>query len=416
MIKKLLIGASALALTTTVVHAQSFDPDAVAPGVADLNVSNQIGVGARFENLNQGRPTDAEAVNTADHSRDGFFNTPSRRESASATLTAVDASVPSDQKMNDGDGNKATVDQDGNDNTVKVDQDAGNEGYAVVNQDGNTNRATVLQSENGSGDAGTFSAERSANKALIQQASPTAASGNTALINQLYNEAEPLIASSGVRDSVNDAGSNDAVIIQGDLAAGHLSTGNDASIEQRGTNNEGFVRQGSNQTTNGSLADIDQVGYSNFAAIRQGRSEGFGLNDGARDADILQNGRLHTANIVQLGQGSSTGDIVQNGGLRNQANLVQNGTAQTASILQTDGDYNSAYVEQSLFADNSTAKIEQRGGIENYVELFQNADTVDADILQRGGNGNVAVVTQNVAQSNTHIDTNGNNNNVTINQ
>ena len=222
MIKKLLIGASALALTASAAHAQAyFGKD------------------------------DAQTV-------DGKILTVSGGGST----------------------NNSSITQTDNNNTAVVNQAGGNRNSSVVEQSGNVTKdgsyAKVTQSSTGSQKTG-------ANSSTVIQIgtdrenlgfrlgtypvpSLPADAGQAVIINQ-----------TNTGNSSSAANRNDAVVLQGSAGAGGFA--NRAEVKQRGTGNDAGIQQGANAFPGGVEEDgrmnavIDQDGTRNTAEIVQGEMD-----------------------------------------------------------------------------------------------------------------------------------------------
>ena len=452
MIKKLLIGASALALSTTAVFAQELGEANVntvtaRPFAPEATYLGKFGVQDNATTANGATLNDATRQDGDKAGMAGSVATAASIVSGVASQAGVALSSATA-------GNKASVDQDGPNNSANVNQLGGTNGLAVVKQSNQTSQgnpaqtARVVQSDE---DAGTGGAR---NLAFIQQVHTSANrpnSGENALIEQNQVAAAGFGANSAAvlqggfagasqtasarldrgRISQDGAG-NDGVIAQSAGLVGDVAD-NDAFIDQDGNGNRASIQQQvranvinpgatNNPALSGNLtgvAGISQEGDSHQAYILQNGNDehlnasiiqgvdgaGHNGNFAAISQQITnQNGGgssdIAISNISQLGSfneawntqtvAGTTSDIRQEGD-SNFAEVRQ--YARASSVVDQDGgNFNEAYVTQELAAVGATASVFQTGS-NNLGTVFQNVAGDIGNISQNGG-GNVAIVRQ----------------------
>ncbi|MCW1431501.1 hypothetical protein [Novosphingobium sp. JCM 18896] len=374
MIKKLLIGASALAMTTTVAHAQLVSqatPDAAVEVNISKNTTVPVTSNSTFGN-NIGNRDATTPVNKA-----------------TAVINAVTgAGLPA---LTDA-GNKAAVDQDGDSNNGVIDQQGGQRGWAAIKQNGDSNSADIDQDETVGGNASIASR----NAAFVQQIG----NGQKAEVNQ-------------VKDS-NVGGRNNASIQQGGFSTTFANPAfpfgpANITVTPNGLNNQARV----DQTGSGNDANIAQgvgaviVGGLNYAYVEQVRLTAGGVNsnnsatiqqrfDG--NAAIFQRGATNsTAVIVQglglLSAGGLDSDVVQTGNNNYAANYQDVTFGSADSFIKQNGNSNKAFVNQSGDLTNGVSTVFQNGNF-NDALVLQTAAPVSTATVSQLGNSNVATVKQ----------------------
>lgn len=373
MIKKLLIGASALALTTTVAHA--------APAATNLVISDDNTAVSTLS------PNFETAVRTANNppSPSQASNAASAMPNATQVITPVLTSVISQdaQLSNLNTGNKGAIEQDGGKNTAEVNQDGGAAGWGVVNQRGANNYGTISQVDDvvSGVNAGT------ANGAYISQVS---ALGDTTPNTQYATI---------VQDHTGGLGGQNAAIVQGKSAtANGRGSNNYATIQQTGGSTGGTIQQAlAVQVESGNTATIVQSGESNQATSHQ-------VKNG--DSGISQIGNQNQAYVSQTGGVEFKLSRVFQTGNGNFAAVSQ--TLDADSLIVQNGDNNESYVDQNASFASST--IEQRGlGGGNFASVYQvGAKDLTSSILQGGAGGsNDAWVYQHNAAGSAAVITQG---------
>jgi hypothetical protein len=409
MIKNLMIGASALALSATAAQAQSIGAYSASPIDAPALVGS-FGT------------SDTEANATNDPaSRQGDKDAARAASTTAADVVATvdDVSVPGGgtAESNSAAGNTAVVDQDGNFNVGNIDQSDSTRGLALINQDAErttasrTNNADIIQKDDGA--VGTSLS----NTAYIQQAGDA----HDADITQDWQSSE------AARVAVGSSTANSAAILQGFSTVNREGRSNDALIDQTGAGNDAIIAQvypgpsqGGTTVGNGNEGSIGQTGVSNRAALQQtanATATANGLDSGAAYG-ISQVGDLNEAYVSQL-SGRVTAGVSQSGD-RNFA-VVSQGTPDSAyrndqnanlasSFVWQVGDDNTLWSEQNHDADQASSDAIQTGN-DNYGEIRQFAFNTVSELTSTGDN-NQAYVTQDVGASNSFSSVNqlGNNN------
>ena len=412
MIKKLLIGASALAFATAAAAQTTppqFNGNAVNPGNYEIGSQDRRITQAFETELNE---SSVKTSNNPDSSARkgniaGTLPTDGVQPSAATVLTAVEGATGYPLNFTDA-GNKSVVDQDGSDNTANVNQASGNSGWSAVNQQGDNSNASVTQRDGSNGP------RASNNGAYIQQISPTgtaAASGLVASIDQTYapgfasgdlpNNAAILQGTTGdgnpaesgaataSRASITQAGQrNDATVLQGIRNA--LRTNNSANVVQIGELNRAVVMQNDN-----AKAAVVQWGNGDQAYIRQRHGDG---GTGTNEVTVLQGafgifGNNYAA-VSQQGSDQEVG-IDQSLAANSEVFASQTSTAQRAvSLTHQLGDGHFAEIFQS--SADARSEIYQEGlfGIGNTAYVSQTGGAFDTSNIAQSGNGNLAVVTQ----------------------
>lgn len=212
-----------------------------------------------------------------------------------------------------------------------------------------------------------------------------------------------------VEQMVNSSGNNATF----DQNTSELFKGSNAKLKQGGNNNTFTSTQEGNTNSIGgtigdkasfamqvgidNVANIDQEGYNNDVAFMQGGDED-------HDLDVSQEGKNNQATISQLGDNNEI-DIDQENeesGLGNKAFATQGATSSdgditihqdwddgggnTATVTQTEGDGNSAHVDQYM---KNTATVRQSG-----TEDAGSGTDSDVDIDQSLSENGTATATQ----------------------
>lgn len=412
MIKKLLIGASALAFATA-ANAQT--PPAflgnIVPVVNHEINSKDYRISNAFEAETNASPVKTNNNPDSSARKSAIGNTVPNdgvQPSAAVILTDVgnDAGYPLDFSVI---GNKSVVDQDGSNNTANVDQRFGNQGWSAINQEGDNSTASVAQSD------GSENARSSNNGAFIQQISPV----GTAASNGLEASIAQTYTNWGAAGDLP----NNAAILQGTAGDGNAAesgpaTASFASIGQVGQRNDATILQGiRNGLRTQNSATVTQIGELNRAVVMQ--------NDHA-EAAVYQYNTGNQAYVRQrhgdAGTGTNTTTIFQGlpfaGNGNNYAAVSQQGSDQEVGINQTFATNSEVFVGQTSTAARSVSYNNQVGE-GHLAEVFQTSADSRSDIFQTNlaGIGNTAYVSQTGAGfDNSVITQNGNGNLANVQQ
>lgn len=343
MIKKLLVGASALAL---------------AAGAANAQTSG------------------------ADETVDGRTNAPGAAQAAATIGTQNPVSDDSDI-VQTGDGNVATVDQLGD-----------GKNYSDIDQ--KSPGGTAADGGN-TADVDQTAAAGGQNNAKIEQESTDVAAPFAPAGDRSSLEAVPTGRQTARIDQTAVAGdANNALVLQG--RPGAPGTENLAIVVQDGAGNDAAIQQGSNQANNdfdGNMySRIGQTGTGQIAENLQGESDystieqdggsdneayvrqeaGFG--DRNRVSIVDQTGSSNLAEVAQEGANQFFSDsFVKQDGNNNAAAVTQNSGAPTAitdSEVTQDGSRNRATVKQ-LAGSSGASSVVKQNEIHNRAEVTQSA-------------------------------------------
>jgi hypothetical protein len=422
MIKKLLIGASALAFATVAQAQVVGDPKTV-----DLSNNHGSAInGPAFNTAINGSQADrSPAVSTPTLTLPNLvnivtgtvFNTSNETAATSAVSTydgsalvnnisaAIDAAVKLDSV-----GNKSAIDQDGAFNDADVNQAGGTRGWSVVDQNGTFNYADVKQVDSNANNAGASTT----NAAYISQLSyqPQSLQGSFAKKNQATVD----------QFHTGNAGRNSAVILQGSMVntvtAGGVGHSDNGSVTQYGSGNEALIEQGVGVW--GSGLTVPESG--NKATIIQGKAGDIGRGNNAivqqksnGTAYTEQYGNTNQAYVLQVSQAESN---IKQDGNSNYAAVSQSGAFAFSNVAQY-GTANSSFVNQS--GDNTVSEIKQGSELsnsdKNFASVVQSVNNAKSYVTQGDtsanlgfpfgtvtyGGGNEAYVTQSNAQNSVNI-------------
>lgn len=394
--KKLLIGASALALTVSVAHAQSYgtppsgDTDSLVPTFGTSNTSE----------IDQQADDNVATVNQTQASQ-------SAADIRQGRVGLSDSGNNNARVTQRGDGqNTAFIDQvgTGRDNLGYL--PTGNYNGPVLPNNQQEQFATIRQTNNNAGGDANQAA-------IIQGGTDVGGLNNVAEIEQRGSGNEALIKQGSVGQGYSYATEEDGRMYGQILQTGRNNTAEtyqgeiDKSVTtQNGNRNQAYVLQ--SPTTNpggddrlGRQSFVSQDGDDNLATVFQEGNYGdsqiaqtgdnndsdvkqYGVSD---VSTIRQDGNRNEANVTQRGDRADS-DIDQDGN-RNLATVLQRGN-DVLSVIEQDGNNNEADVTQRNGSDGSTSDIDQDGN-RNYALVDQSGRDADSFIITDGNNNDVYV-------------------------
>lgn len=401
MIKKLLIGASALALTTGVANAQigvppGGDTDSLVPALGTANTSN----------IDQRRNNNIADVNQTN------------AENSSAEIVQ---------------GRLGAGYEDSGNNTAEVTQRGAGKNAAYIDQVG-TGRTNLNYTPAGSynGPTGVPTATGQEQFAKITQTNNNSgANANQAAIQQ----GDEGVGGLNNRAEINQRGSgNEALIKQGGLGAGYTYANEedgrmDGLIQQTGRNNTAETVQGeidksiTIQNGNGNQAYVNQTPTTNPGGDDRLGRQSFVKQDGASnfakvyqegnygDSSVDQSGNFNDADVAQYGV-SDVSNVRQDGN-SNEATVTQRG-ARAVSDVDQDGNRNTASITQR--GDDVLSLVDQNGNNNEATVRQRNGSDGSTSDVDQDGNRNYASVEQSAKNADSFIVTSGNNNDVTVSQ
>lgn len=356
MVKKLLIGVSALALTASIAQAQTIGTP------PPENLTPYFTLTSPAPPANQSEVNQTFSGNTANVDQTG---------ASSATANNISRI---DQGRAGGyvnQNNRADVDQNGAGNKVRIQQ--------VTTSTDNTPSINLLPAVSNLGWYGSDGQLISGSMDNFKVNNGQPGAGNRAVVNQTQTGAV------GV--------GNQAVILQGSelLPPDAGASRSDARIDQTGGENRAIIKQGDNNA--GSTA-IDHEDGNMLSSIAQtGRNNVAENNQGEIDrSKIVQKGDNNQAYVNQPGQldSSGTADVYARQSALNQIGsnnvaMVSQTASRNGSVLWQGNDA-TVYTDQPVTTATFNLATVNQAGTDGYAETWQG--------VNRNSNFNVAALDQ----------------------
>ena len=345
------------------------------------------------------------------------------------TLGALDSSTVNDQVQTvagGGSTNNSSVAQSNNNNEANVDQTGGKRNSSVVKQSGNISKqgslADVTQKSSGSQKTG-------ANSSTVVQVGTDSdnswfLAGDYPLPGNLDGKGQRVVVKQdNTGNSSSTANRNDAVVLQGQVGSGGFA--NYAEVDQKGTGTDAGIQQGatafSGEEDGRMKAVITQRGSNNTAETAQGEMDDSSTsqNGNFNQAYVSQTPALRDSGLDAFGRksgvvqsGNLNGAFVVQSGLEAVSTVGQSGNANIASVNQSGDDFNSAdpYTNPAYNADSAVSQT----GNGNFAGVVQSAYA--KSIVTQKGNLNETDVNQSGKAADSNVKQTGNLNDANVGQ